>query len=173
MQKVLYTYNELELQLNAFIFQVSLRSEYYSNCYEVLSKTGCRPTELFNPDRWTIFEDTYVRLLPAKGNHPRLLNFNLFPSGYITSIYNNKIQSSELSRPTFERLFYQLFYRRPTFILDKGIYQPIGIYLFRHFRMKQKFNELGSIEAVSNWFGEADHKNTENYILSQLFYSLP
>lgn len=173
MQKVLYTFNELELQLNTFIFEVSLRSEYYANCYQVLSKTGCRPIELFTPDKWTIFEDTFVRLQPAKGNQPRLFPFNIFPQSYIPSIYSGKIQSSDLSRPTFERLFYQLFYRRPNFILENGLFQPIGIYLFRHFRMKQKFNEYGTIEAVSAWFGEVDHKNTENYILSQLYYTIP
>ena len=173
MQKELYTFSELELQLNAFIFLCSMRSEYYADAYRVLSSTGCRPVELFNQDRWSIYDDQYVRLQPAKSNQPRLLPFNLFPSSYISSIYQGQIFSCNLSRPTFERLFYQLYYRRPTYILDNSFFQPIGIYLFRHFRMKQKFQELGSIQAVSEWFGEVDNKNTENYINSQLFYSIP
>jgi len=173
MQKILFTYSELELQLNTFIFEVSLRSEYYADAFRVLSATGCRPIELFDSVKWSIQDDLFIRLQPAKGNIPRLLNFNLFPASYVSSIYANEIQSSFLSRPTFERLFYQLFYRRPTYILNNQSFEPVGLYLFRHFRMKQKFQELGSIEAVSNWFGEVDNKNTENYILSQLYYSIP
>lgn len=172
MHKEIFTFSELDTQLNTFISNVGNISQYYSDAFLLLYNTGCRPTEIFDLLRWSVFEDTAILLQPAKGNNQRLLPFNLFPSGYVTSIYSEEIQSSLLSRSTLERFFYNYFYSRPTFILNNESFNPIGLYLFRHFRMKQKFNEFGTVEAVSNWFGEIDHKNTENYIFSQLYYTV-
>lgn len=173
MHKEIYTFTELENQLRAFILEVNTYSQYYSNAFLLLYLTGCRPLEIFDAQRWSIFEDEYVLLQPAKGNNIRVLPFNLFPPGYVTSIYSSKIQSSYLSRSTLERYFYKYFYARPTFIYDSENFNPIGLYLFRHFRMKEKYNELGNVEAVSDFFGEVDHKNTASYIFSQLYYTAP
>lgn len=173
MHKEIYTFSELENQLRSFILEVNTFSQYYSDAFRLLYLTGCRPLEIFEAKRWSVFEDDYVLLQPAKGNKIRVLPFNLFPTGYVASIYSGKIQSSYLSRSTLERLFYKYFYSRPTFIYDSENFNPIGLYLFRHFRMKKEFIGLGSVEAVSEFFGEVDHKNTESYISSQLYYTAP
>lgn len=172
MHKEIYTFTELENQLRSFILDVKTISQYYSDAFRLLYLTGCRPLEIFEEKRWSVFEDDYVLLKPAKGNNIRVLPFDLFPAGYVSSIYAGNIQSSFLSRSTLERFFYAHFYSRPTFIYNSESFNPIGLYLFRHFRMKEKFNELCSVEAVSEFFGEVDHKNTENYIFSQLFYTM-
>lgn len=173
MHKEIYTFTELENQLRSFIIEVNTFSQYYSDAFRLLYLTGCRPLEIFEEKRWSVFEDDYVLLQPAKGNNIRVLPFNLFPAGYVSSIYSSKIQSSFLSRSTLERYFYKYFYARPTFIFDSNNFNPIGLYLFRHYKMKEKYNELGNVEAVSEFFGEVDHKNTESYISSQLYYSAP
>lgn len=172
MQKEIYTFSELETQLRSFILEVKNISQYYSDAFQLLYLTGCRPLEIFDAQRWSVFEDDYVLLQPAKGNKIRVLPFDLFPAGYVSSIYAGNIQSSFLSRSTLERFFYKYFYYRPTFIYNSENFNPIGLYLFRHFRMKEKFNEFETVEDVSDYFGEVDHKNTENYIFSQLFYTM-
>lgn len=173
MHKEIYTLSELESQLRSFVLEVKNISQYYSDAFLLMFNTGCRPLEIFDAQRWSVFEDDYVLLQPAKGNKIRVLPFNSFPAGYVSSIYAGNIQSSFLSRSTLERFFYKYFYARPTFIFDSENFNPIGLYLFRHFRMKKEFIGFGSVEAVSGFFGEVDHKNTENYIFSQLFYSAP
>lgn len=173
MHKEIYTLPELENQLRSFVLEVKNISQYYSDAFRLLYLTGCRPLEIFEEKRWSVFEDDYVLLQPAKGNKIRVLPFNLFPAGYVSSIYAGNIQSSFLSRSTLERFFYKFMTTRPTFIYDSNAFNPIGLYLFRHYMMKAKFNELGNVEAVSEFFGEVDHKNTEGYIFSQLYYTSP
>lgn len=171
MHKEIYTFSELENQLRSFILEVNTFSQYYSDAFRLLYLTGCRPLEIFDAQRWSVFDDLYVLLQPAKGNNIRVLPFDSFPAGYVSSIYAGKIQSSYLSRSTLERYFYKYFYSRPTFILNAEAFNPIGLYLFRHYAMKEKYHEFESIEDVSEYFGEVDGKNTENYIFSQLFYT--
>lgn len=173
MHKEIYTFSELENQLRSFVLEVKNISQYYSDAFQLLFNTGCRPVEIFDAKRWLVFDDDYVLLQPAKGNKARIIPFNSFPAGYVASIYAGKIQSSYLSRSTLERYFYKYFYARPTFIYDSENFNPIGLYLFRHFRMKKEFIGFGSVVAVSEYFGEVDPKNTENYIFSQLYFTAP
>lgn len=167
----LYTLSKLTDDIDLCIDNSLFYSKYYSLTFTLLKNTGCRPFELFDPDRWQIYDNNNISLQPGKGNNLRIIPNNLIPSEILQSIADGDIITSRLSLSSVQRYFKLSFPNLPLYISSNNDYQPISLYVMRHRAFKIKYIETNSISATGQYFGEINPLNTSNYINSNLYYS--
>lgn len=127
--------------------------------FKLMYLTGCRHGEI-DPRRWEVDGDDAFLLHCLKHSEVRrVLRSELTPElcGLIEA---RDVRRFVLSRSTLTRAFNRLSFPYRLRSLDCYIF----LHAFRFNRIKLKYAELGSVQAVQEWIGHKEIKNTRLYI---------
>lgn len=124
-------------QLNTACQTASLGSALYSGFLNdslmVLYLTGCRPVELTDRSRWSVFSTSFVHLIPAKGNNVREISAIGLPVSFIKWINGASSPFSLVTYSKSKNLLSKCWPLPQCYVLDK----PLELYAFRHNYVKQ------------------------------------
>ncbi len=173
MAWIQYTQKSLEDHLLLFIRNVETISAYYADYFVILMKTGMRASEPLEAWRFNVPSEGVVTFYPQKGNLIRTIPIESFPEYYEQSLYDQNIFSSRFSLPTLRRYFERHYPSGSVTLNPFSVTSQITFNLFRHYKFKQKMEELNDIQEVCSYFGEVSEYNALNYINSSIYYHSP
>ncbi len=166
MKKDTKKYNK-KLNLNRkVLINLKLLKHSYTTVYYIcvlLKKTGLRPIEVLEPNRWTIINEKYYSVKLAKNNGLRRVNQKLIPD-YIKYLYALK--------PTLKSIYSLKTLNK--YILQNSIYtfrngnKNIVSYIFRHNYIKRLKSKGLTNARIQKKMKHSDIKNTLNYINSNI-----
>lgn len=158
------TYEQLSTHLEAVLSGCFSFDPFIYDYLKNLKNTGCRAMEMFDLNRWSIFDNENLQLIPQKGNLPRIILKNLLSEGF-----NEAVINKPLSYYSFSYSQANFYFKR--FSIYSFVYhdsRPETLNLFRHYVCKTMKLQGYSDQLISEYFGEIDITNIRNYIYSDL-----
>lgn len=151
------------MSLDSLLLEVVNKSPSYMESwgfsFQLMYLTGCRHGEI-DPRLWeTDGADAFLLHCLKHSEVRRVLRSELTPElcGFLES---RDLTRFVLSRSTLTRAFNRLTFPYRLRSFDCYIF----LHAFRFNRIKAKYVELGSVEAVRQWVGHVEIKNTRMYI---------
>lgn len=166
MPYIIYTAEELNIDLLSFTAFLSEKQLYYTDFLSIFYNTGLRFCEVREFSRWSVANDNEVTVITAKGSNPRTFNKNLLPPFFITCIRENINPFKGINNQT-AAYYFKTFYPKKQVRHDK---KRLSTHLFRHNIAKQMFINGFSRSEIKEFLGEKSLLNSNNYIDSELNY---
>ncbi len=157
-----------DAELNASLVDVvSTTPAFYVDAqlyFSVLLKTGCRPIEVYEVERWRRLDAESFAVQCAKGQGERVLPQSLLPVGFVHMVD----RETPLKWLSTVRSFRYAFQKSYMFLLPSKGLKYSELYLFRYNAFKQKYSETGSEIAVKEYFIESSLIVTQGYIYAAI-----
>jgi hypothetical protein len=138
---------------------------YLIDMFRNFYNTGLRYNELFLISRWSKTAGGEYKCNTLKGSNPRYFNPIELSDYFITCIDNNVDPYQMCRYSTAVRWFKRAIYPQDIFFAKGGI----SLHIFRHNKCKQMKDDLFTVQEISDYLGEVDNKNTNEYINSELY----
>lgn len=160
---------ELQLFADFIIGHVDRYRPEYSNLARLQRASGCRITELFQPERWSFPRSGNVQIRPQKGNATRVVSLN--DLGYDSAEAMNPVLAdmARLPKGQYERVFSQAVKEAGLWRLYESGFTHPSTHFFRHLKIKLLKSENFDTEFIANWIGEKNVLNLNYYFDSQFF----
>jgi integrase len=167
MEKLPYTYAQLNQDLNRFLNLVSTQSQTYWIAFYVQYVTGCRFMELADITRWQIVDSLTFTLQPEKGNNLRTFEKSILPATFLNMIQSQSTYFNGLTLSTGSYYFKRSYFGKRIWHEDK----EITTHLFRHHICKKLYDEGNTRLTIKNFLGEVNIDNSNGYIDSDLMWT--
>lgn len=161
-----YTFEALQSNLQGFISLQNILTDVYRIAFRAQYATGCRFTELAEPNRWTFLAPNSITLQPLKSGNLRTFNALTLPADFVQLVRNSSLYLSNLNLSTGSYYFRKFYPQKKVYHLDK----VITTHLFRHHYAKSLFAEGKTRTEIQILMGEVDIKNSNGYIDSVLMF---
>lgn len=160
-----YYYKEIDSILKQFLMHIRNENWIIRTYFQVLYETGCRPSEPLDIENWKISSVGFVSLRQNKNDRYRLIELRTLPEAMREAIaYGDDIFKN------YSLLdFVNVYNKYSGMALSKLGGKRVGIYIFRHNRIKLKFRELKDIKKVVKWGNWYKVSSAENYIDSKIY----
>jgi hypothetical protein len=157
------SFSDLNSSLESFLSSILEKGFFLE--YEVflfMFISGCRFAEVVNRGDWTIDSNLNLSFDTLKNGGRRTIQLDEDMTFVIMSAQEN--ENYHLSRNyEYYLKFFQARYEFSNLRIGK---KSVGLHLFRHNRVKQKYLELGNVDLVRDYFKLSSNAVTSIYINS-------
>ena len=165
---MIWSLRDIENQLNYWLESPPYYLPEFKMYLQILLATGCRPSEPFDKNDWSI--DTFGRVIlsPKKGNNDRNFNKEDLPALFINRLEN------DLPLFVYYRISAFVYYCSHTFLFPRPTSgnKKTVLYLFRYFKVKSMVADGFTENEIKNYFGWSDVAMVVRYNNSIIYSSL-
>lgn len=155
---------QLQAMADHFITASYPYFEQFRETFKLLKLTGCRISELFEINRWSIQTGYHVTLQPQKGNNIRYLTLGPDFGHFLTAIEN---QTKPFLGLTVWQ-FWNLFNRINPYGSIYSDTKEITAYLFRYLYVRTLLEDGLTVAQIANQMGYTSEAAVHNYLDAEL-----
>lgn len=160
---------QLGLVADEIIDRLTRYRPEFANLLHMQRVAGCRISELFQPDRWSLISSSQLQVQPQKGNKLRTLNLSDLGNMSADTFERTMIDMRRLPQRQYERAFSFVvaevgLWRR----YDVGYMHPSS-HMLRHLKIKELQAQGYDVEYIASWIGEKAVASLDDYLRSVFF----